>query len=213
MTTYEEEIEFSNKLKQHYECDVLTNTQRPYTLYCANDIGQILSVFNMRSALRNYDKTYISKNTKGGQQSLTYIDYETIVKFIVKSRKTTAIEFAKKLNLDITMKYYVCVEADVIKCILKTFDGNIMTPQYKIDEYRIDLYFEEHKLAIECDENHHNNSENKLKDIQRESYIYQKLKCRFIRFQPYNKNFNLFELLNEIYIHLALSHRYERNNE
>jgi len=58
-----------------------------------------------------------------------------------------------------------------------------------------------------------NNSENKLKDIQRESYIYQKLKCRFIRFQPYDKNFNLFELLNEIYIHLALSHRYERNNE
>jgi very-short-patch-repair endonuclease len=107
------------------------------------------------------------------------------------------------------MKYYVCVEADVIKCILKTFDGNIMTLQYKVDEYRIDLYFEQHKLAIECDENHHNSIENKLKDIQRERYIYQKIKCRFIRFNPNDKKFNLFELLNEIYIHLAVSHRDE----
>lgn len=209
MTTYEQEIEFSNKLKQHYTCDVLTNTNRPYTLYCANDIAFILSIFNIRSALRNYDKCYITKNTKGGEQSLTYIDYETLIKFIVKSRKTSAIEFAEKLKLDISAKYYVSIETDIIKCILKTFDGNKMTTQYNVDNYRIDLYFEEHCLAIECDENHHNNPENKLKDLQRQGYIYQKLGCRFIRFNPYDKKFNLFELLNSIYIHLALSHRFE----
>jgi len=209
MTTYEQEIDFSNKLKHHYECDVLTNTTRPYTLYCANDIAFILSIFNIRSALRNYDKCYITKKTKGGEQSLTYINYETLVKFIVKSRKTSAIEFAEKLNLDITMKYYVSVETDIINCILKTFNGNVMTTQYKVDNYKIDLYFEEHNLAIECDEDHHDTPQNELKDLQRQGYIFKKLSCRFIRFNPNDKNFNLFGLLNSIYIHLALSHRHE----
>ena len=61
MTTYEQEIEISNKLKEHYECDVIINESMPYTLYRASDLGKILGMSNISSILVNYDKLKISK--------------------------------------------------------------------------------------------------------------------------------------------------------
>ena len=47
----------------------------------------------------------------------------------------------------------------------------------------IDLYFPKYKLAVECDENNHQNYEI-LGEKLRELYIKEKLKCSFIRFNP-----------------------------
>ena len=38
---------------------------------------------------------------------------------------------------------------------MKTFHGEKMKRQFKIGNYRIDLYFPEHKIAVECDEFDH----------------------------------------------------------
>lgn len=71
-----------------------------------------------------------------------------------------------------------------------------MIPQDKLTHYyRIDLYFPDYKLAIECDENHTNIDA----DIKRENDIKDKLNCTFIRYKPYDKKFNIFLLINEIY--------------
>jgi len=72
----------------------------------------------------------------------------------------------------------------------------VMIPQDKLTHYyRIDLYFPDYKLAIECDENHTNIDA----DIKRENDIKDKLNCTFIRYKPYDKKFNIFLLINEIY--------------
>lgn len=48
-------------------------------------------------------------------------------------------------------------------------------------KYRIDFYLPEYNLAIEYDEEHHNEEENKIKDKIREEEIKNELHCEFIR--------------------------------
>ena len=50
---------------------------------------------------------------------------------------------------------YVCKEANTIYTIQKVFEGISMKRQFSIGPYRIDLYSDEHKLAVECDEHDH----------------------------------------------------------
>jgi hypothetical protein len=208
MTTIkEQEVEKSILLKNNYDCDVIVSENTPYTLYNAADIGKILGFGNIRSIIREFDeneKVKISKKTKGGNQDISYITYQSLEKILLKSRKPESIELSKLLEIDKKTKYYTCIETDIIQCLLTTFDGNIMIPQYRIDNYRIDLYFPEYLLAIECDEIHHDTAKSKEDDAIRTIYLTKKLGCRFIRCKPFEKNFNLFKLLNNIYIHLSV---------
>ena len=48
-------------------------------------------------------------------------------------------------------------------------------------KYRIDFYLPEYNLAIEYDEEHHNEEEKKIKDKIREEEIKNELHCEFIR--------------------------------
>jgi very-short-patch-repair endonuclease len=207
MTTLEKELRISEILKSKYNCDVVTNENRPYTLYNVKDIARVLGIKNIRSIMMSYndtEKSKIIKQTRGGNQKVTYITYDALIKLLLKSRKPESIEISKEIELDKKTKHYACIESDIIKCILKTFDGNIMIPQYRVNQYYIDLYFPEYLLAIECDELHHNTKKNKLQDEIRFYHITRKLHCRVIRFNPFEKNFNIFGLLNDIYIHLAV---------
>ena len=54
MKTFEEEIEQSNIIKNNYECDIVVNENKPYTLYNACDIGKILGMGNIRSIIRSF---------------------------------------------------------------------------------------------------------------------------------------------------------------
>ena len=48
-------------------------------------------------------------------------------------------------------------EQSVLKSLKNAFEGEDMQTQYTIMDYRIDLYFHKHKLAIEVDELGHAN--------------------------------------------------------
>lgn len=205
MITNEEEIEKCNIIKKNYKCDIVINENKPYTLYNAGDIGNILGFCNIRSNIRTFDdseRINISKKTNGGNQTATYITYDGLIKILLKSRKPKSIDMSNLIGLNRKTQYYVSIETDIIKCILTTFDGNNMKTQYNIGDYYIDLYFPEYLLAIECDELHHNNCKNKIQDDIRALQINNTLGCRFIRFNPYEKSFNLFVLLNDIHKHL-----------
>ena len=56
---------------------------------------------------------------------------------------------------------------------------------------------------MKSNEKYHSTENNKTNDVLRQNYITQKLGCVFIRCNPQNKGFNLFELLNQIYKHLS----------
>ena len=65
--------------------------------------------------------------------------------------------------------------------------------------YRIDLYFHDYKLAIQIDEDEHN-ARNIDQKIQIQKAIEKGLCCQFIRINPNDKGFNIFEFINKINI-------------
>ncbi len=137
----------------------------------------------------------IKTSTLGGDQQSVYITYLQLQKFLSKSRKKSVHEFAKTIGIDVHAKLFACIEADTFLCICTAFKGEIFLDQYSVGVYFIDMYMPKYKLAIECDENHRD----KEADKTRESEIVRQLDCKFIRFKPYEKDFNIFMVINEIF--------------
>ena len=73
-----------------------------------------------------------------------------------------------------------------------------MRIQYTVLGYRIDLYFYDHKLAIEIDELGHNDR-NTDYETKREREIKSESNCAFTRTNPDAANFNIYELNNQIF--------------
>ena len=75
-----------------------------------------------------------------------------------------------------------------------------MITQFTVDntvgKYKIDLYFPDYKIAVECDEEFH--KINKEKDIERQKFIENKLQCQFIRYSPDADDFCIFAVIADI---------------
>jgi len=63
----------------------------------------------------------------------------------------------------------------------------------------IDLYLQNAKIAIECDEHDHYGQEYLDELVGREEDIVKKLGCRFLRFNPHAPDFNVGEVINVIF--------------
>jgi len=171
-------------------------------LFRATDIANILGLKNINESIKSFnkdDKRIINVKTKGGPQNVTHLTINGLKKLLINSRKIKALEVAKLCGIDILSCKVANYENTTISHILDAFDGEEMIQQYSIDNYRIDLYFPKYKLAIECDEHHHNRIKNKEKDIQRQKEIEAKLLCTFIRYSPGEENFSIFKTINAIY--------------
>ena len=72
-----------------------------------------------------------------------------------------------------------------------------MKEEYKIGKYRIDLYFPNEKIAVECDEYNHVDRDPKY-EKKRERYIVRKLGCIFVRFNPDADEFNIGNVIRKI---------------
>ena len=142
----------------------------------------------------------IKTKTKGGNQNMVFVNYNSLLNIFSKTRKSEIIEISNNLNIKINNKIYTCIEAETIKCILDSFNGEKMMQQYKVKQYFIDLYFPEYKLGVECDENKHDRKLIKNYDIDRENNIRNEIKdIYFIRYEPDKKDFNIFNVINKIY--------------
>ena len=63
-----------------------------------------------------------------------------------------------------------------------------------MDKYFIDLYFIDHKITVECDEDHHNI----IQDTERQEFIEKQLNCRFYRFKPQKDNFIMASVIRDL---------------
>ena len=71
------------------------------------------------------------------------------------------------------------------------FSAEEIILQHNVLGYRIDAYFPTYKLAIEVDEQGHNDRDIDYK-IERQKAIERKLGFKFIRINPTKENFNIF---------------------
>jgi very-short-patch-repair endonuclease len=90
------------------------------------------------------------------------------------------------------------LENQTIGFIENSFSGVIKTKRQKsFNKYRVDLYFEDYKLVIECDENDHVDRD-LFNEKKREEYILS-TGTSIIRYNPNDKNFDLSIVLREIH--------------
>ena len=120
-----------------------------------------------------------------------------VLEIVTKSRKPQALELAKALGINIHKQKFPSKEQETISIIMQVFKGIKMIDQYTVDNYRIDLYFPKHKLAVECDEFDHADRDIEY-EVRRQKYIEEELGCTFIRYNPDAKRFDLFEVINRI---------------
>ena len=69
--------------------------------------------------------------------------------------------------------------------------------QFAIGSHRIDLYIPKYKIAVECDEFDHVQY-NTLDEEARQLFISKQLTCNWVRFDPYNENFCIFNVIRRI---------------
>ena len=74
-----------------------------------------------------------------------------------------------------------------------------MCTQYSVGGYRIDLYFPGCKISVECDEFGLRERDIDY-EVRRQKYIEEKLGCKFIRYNPDAEDFNLFKVINRIFL-------------
>lgn len=198
--TKDEEINIANSIQALYNCRIIKSEIIPYTLYCCCDIGKIINLKKINNSCKFFDETekkIISYFTEGGNQNLLFLTIHGLLKIINKSRKQESINFYKLINLHIYKYKFPCIESESINLIMKAFEGEIMIQQYPVYIYRVDLYFPIYRLVIECDEQHHLNHQ--IDDIVRQNEIIKLLDCKFIRYFPFDKNFNIMEIINKIF--------------
>lgn len=189
---------------------ILKNNVKYYRLF---DIANILG-YNKgcRSVDRiNHQEKYKLKDlldTKictlfGTDSNTVFATNEGITSLLLKSRKCLDIreKLADKLGIKINyhIDKFIPKETQYLTFIKNCLPENLdIKYQYNVDGNLLDMYLPEYNIVVECDEFGHKKY-NKEKEIQREEYIKNKLKCDVIRFNPDDKNFNIGFVVREIY--------------
>ncbi len=158
----------------------------------------------------NYeDSKLILKQDNIHSSGIILLTESGLYKTISNTRKLSVIEknefinWCKTFNLGIFdfIKLYSPQETEFfyqLKQALNPFYLELKL-QYFCDKYKIDAYIESYNIAIEFDENNHNNYD-KNKEIIRENFIKEKLKCRFIRVSNFNTNsYNIGLVIKQIF--------------
>ena len=127
-----------------------------------------------------------------------YINEEGMIELLVGTQQPLAKDLAQYMGIKIIAHKDIRKEAGTIYTIQKVFEGISMKQQFSIGSYRIDLYFPEHKLAIESNEHDHKDRDINY-EIRRQKYIEDQLHCKFIRFNPDAKDFMVESVLNKIF--------------
>ena len=123
-----------------------------------------------------------------------------------KSQKEIIInDFRCKLGFKL-YDIIMCKEESVTIKIIKVFSNEKILLQHSVLNYQIDLYFSEHKLAIEVDEKGHTDRDEK-KENEREEKIKKELGCKFIRINPDAENYDIFVKIGKINDFIAQSNK------
>ena len=140
-----------------------------------------------------------SKNIskQGGHNKVIFLLTETTYELLKNSynlRNRYIVDIkdnVKQVNIG------MCIENQTIGFIENTYSNMLnVKRQYGIGKYRVDLYFIDNKLVIECDENNHTDRDN-IQEKIREEYILS-MGNKIIRYNPNTSSFDLSNVLREI---------------
>ena len=119
-------------------------------------------------------------------------------------RTSTPIEFRTKLGFN-QHDLIMTKEQSVLTKIIKVLEREKILLQHSVLSYKIDLYFVEHKLAIEVDEKGHRDGD-RYEDIEREKTTEKDVGCKLIGINPDKIFFfDVYVEIGKIYNHINRS--------
>jgi very-short-patch-repair endonuclease len=106
-------------------------------------------------------------------------------------------EDCRKFSIELPDTVSVTKEQITINQIVKAFSHLRSIRQFSVRPYFIDLYFPDHKIAVECDEYNHCSYDSQL-ELRRQKYLEKTLRCVFVRYNPDDRNFNIGDVIHQI---------------
>jgi very-short-patch-repair endonuclease len=202
----------------NYNIEIIMYNGEP--LFNARDIGECLDIdsvtvrrhiqsMNNKQVIKltnslifsDTSSTDIRKLNNAGESFLTEAG---VYKVISSSKKLSLYEKQSFLKTLFKKDYFPCLvfkESEFFSLLeeaLLPFDIEIKR-QFSVGQYRIDGYIETLKIAIEFDENNHDNY-NIKKDNERTAFIIKNLNCRFIRVSDKTSNcYNIGYIIKKIF--------------
>ena len=159
----------------------------------------------VRHLIKNYKENthYIIDNecknvtSRGGSNRIDYFLTEDCFEWISNSYNMRNVYTQNIGNNIKQVNIAMCIENSTIGFITNSFKEIAeMKRQQAIGKYKVDLYFPEYKLIVECDENGHSDRDIDDERIREEFLI--ALGNKMIRFNPSDNNFDLSNVLREI---------------
>ncbi len=159
------------------------------------------------------NKDYIIKKAhnskKDGRGGHNKINFLLTDKTFELTKHTFNLKHKYVPNLLENMDTMMSLESRTVGWIENSYKGVVKTKRQKtIGTYRVDLYFPDYKLIIECDENDHKDR-NPEEELERQTYIISK-GYSFIRFDPNDKNFDGSLVMRDIHKYI---HNYSEDNK
>lgn len=130
-------------------------------------------------------------------RSRNFTDFNFIMNFI--NAFGLSIDYVNYSRKQTIIEYILCAtNAHFIGC-----------KNFAISNYRIDLYFPEQRLAIECEENVESSGNGDCSGyikrrstdsiIARRNNIKSLLQCEIVHFNPDSKNFNVYKFIGDVF--------------
>jgi len=142
-------------------------------------------------------KTVNPPKKNGGQNKITFMLTEEAFEIFKNSfnmRNRYIVDVTQEVKI---VKFAMCIETQTIGFIANAYSNVLnVKRQHVMGKYRVDLYFVDHKLVVECDENGHEDRD-PLQEQIRENYL-KEAGNKLIRFNPNATGFDLSNVLREI---------------
>jgi very-short-patch-repair endonuclease len=207
--------------KKNQKIRIVGTYEDPY--FCGKDVCEILEYKYIKQALFEHVKekhkkelrtlsNELATNSLGSnnlknltynQGKAVYISKEGLISLLVKSRTANAPLVAETLStvfgLDIKTVLNPSKEQNTLGPLLQAFGHLKPIRQFPIGKYRIDLYFPKEKIAVECDEKGHTDRD-PIYEQQREEFIKDQLNCKFFRYNPDCKKFNIYKTIQKLMV-------------
>ena len=128
--------------------------------------------------------------------SRRFLEEDFAMKITIYCRTTPSVNFKTKLGFN-QHDPIMTQEQSVLSKIVTLFAAEEIILQHNLLGYRVDAYFSKCKLAIEVDEQGHNNRDVDY-EIERQKAIENKLVYEFININPAKENFKIFVKIGKI---------------
>ena len=159
--------------------------------------------------IRKY-KTDGARWFKGSKHSI-YVQEDILIAIIIQTRFSDTKTVKLRANLGFNQNNLILTkEQSVVIPLLKVFSAEKIKLQHKALEnetVRTDMYFSEHKFAIEIDEKGHTDK-NQEKENERQTKIEKHSDCKFFhRINPDAEGFGIFLEISKIQNYISQSNK------